>query len=182
MKMRIAVIVTVAVALVLGVGTGTTLALWRDTATVGASSARSATIAVQVNGSSTATLTGPTNLAPNVGATVTATLLNASPAGAKNLRMQLDLDAVTSSNAALDGNVEVAATTVATSGACTVATSGFAPVGPSYPITQLTTTSLAAQASRVLCLTVRLVSSPPASARGQSGTLTLTLHGRQVRP
>jgi hypothetical protein len=182
MRTRIIVIVTVATALLLGAGTGTTLALWRDTAGVGPASARSATIAVHVNGSSSATVAGPSNLAPNAGRTVTATLLNAAPAGAANLRMQFFLDAVTSSNPALTGNVEVAATTVATAGQCLPATSGFAPVGPAFASVALTSTGLAAQASRVLCLTVRLVSAPPVSARGQAGTLTLTVRGQQVRP
>ena len=182
MRTRIAVIVAVTVALVLGAGTGTTLALWRDTGSVAASSARSATIAVQLNGSSSATLTGPVDLAPNVGRTVTATLLAAAPAGARNLRMHLYLDAVTSTNAAFNGNVEVAATTVATAGACAPATSGFGPVGPAFPSTRLTTTTVGAQDTRVLCLTVRLVASPPPTARGQNGSLTLTVRGQQVRP
>jgi hypothetical protein len=179
---RVAAVTAVAAALVLGAGTGTTLALWRDSASVPATAARSATISVQVNGSTTAALTGPTNLAPGVGRTVTATLADAAPVGAKNLRMQLHLDAVTSSNPALTGALEVAATTVATVSACTAAAAGFGPVGPAFTSVPLTSTGLAAGATRVLCLTVRLVSAPPTSARGQSGTLTLTFRGQQVRP
>jgi hypothetical protein len=179
---RGAAVAAVAAAVVLGAGTGTSLALWHDAAVAPASAARSATISVQVNGSTSTALAGPTNLAPGVGRTVTATLANASPVGAKNLRMQLHLDAVTSSNPALNGALEVAATTVTTASACTPATTGFGPVGPAFASVPLTTTSLAAGSTRVLCLTVRLVAGPPASARGQSGTLTATFRGQQVRP
>lgn len=182
--MRTRHVLTIAVAgtLLMGAGSGTTLALWRDTATVATSSAQSAAIDVRVNGSTAAAITGPTGLAPGVGRTVTATLQNASPAGASNLRTQLFLDAVTSSQSTWTGVLEVSATTVASAGACTAATSGFKAVGPSYTSTQLTASALAPQQSTVLCLTVRLPGSAPSVTRGRSGSLTVTVRAQQVRP
>jgi hypothetical protein len=110
---------------------------------------------------------------------VTATVKNAS-AAAPNMRMQVYLDSVTSSQAAWTGDVEVAAATYPTT--CTAATTGFVSVGATSANVAVTTTALASSASANLCLTVRLKSSAALAAYGKTGTLTLTFRGQQVRP
>lgn len=170
--------VSVVALLLLGATTGTTLALWRDTATAASTTVTAGSVSLTVGGTQTATLTGPTGLQPGVGQVVSTTVRNASVA-APNMRMQVFLDTVTSSNANLTSNVEVAP--AVTSGSCAVATSGFKTVA-AWTSTQVTSTALTAQAGTTLCLTVRLISSPAATAYGQTGTLTLTFRGQQVRP
>jgi hypothetical protein len=182
MKTRNALGLIVAGTLVVGAGTGSTLALWHDSAVAAASTTTAGTISVTVNGSTTATIAGPTNLSPGVAKTTTATLTNAS-AVAPNMRMQMYIDKATVTGAGLDGAIEVAATAVATTGACTAATTGYQTIaGPGgINVGQVTTTALASQASTVLCLSVRLKSTAPAGARGKSGSIVLTLRGQQVR-
>jgi hypothetical protein len=179
MKTRSVLGVSVAGLLLMGATTGTTLALWRDTATAAGRTTTAGTIAVNVNGSTAATFTGPTALAPGVGKTVTATVSNAS-AAAPNMRMQVFLDSVTSTQAAWTGDVEVAAATYTTT--CAAATSGFVPVGATNANVAVTTTALASSGTANLCVTVRLKSSAALAAYGKNGTLTLTLRGQQVRP
>ena len=176
---RSALGVSVAGLLMLGATTGTTFALWHDSAQAAGRTTSSGTIAVNVNSSTTASIIGPTALAPGVGKTVTATVSNAS-AAAPNMRMQVFLDAVTSNQAAWTGNVEVAAT--AYTGTCTAATTGFVAVGATGAGAAVTTSALTSGGTANTCITIRLKSSAPVGAYGQSGSLTLTLRGQQVRP
>ncbi len=185
MSKTTSLLVTVSVIGTLVIGgalTGTTLALWRDQATIAAGSAQSGSIALSVNGTTTADLGAMDQLGPGEARTVSATLTNSTPVAAKNLRMQVHLDAVTSNNPALDSVLEVSAGAVTGAGSCTAAGTGFNPVGSSYPATQVTTTSLGPQASVTLCVTLRLPASAPSASQGQSGALTFTFRGEQVRP
>ncbi len=171
--------VSVVALLLLGATTGTTLALWHDSATAAGRTTTAGNISVTVNGSTAASLTGPTALAPGVAKTVSTTVTNAS-AVAPNLRMQVFLDSVTSSQSAWTSNVEVAAATY--TGTCTAASTGFVAVGATGAGAAVTTTALASGASANLCITVRMKSSATSAAYGKSGTLVLTLRGQQVRP
>jgi hypothetical protein len=183
MSKATSLLVTVSVigALVIGGAlTGTTLALWRDQAPLAAGQVQSGSIALSVNGTATASLGALNGLQPGVAQVVSANLTNSSPAAAKNLRMQVHLDSVSSSNPALDAVLEASVST--TTGSCVAAGAGFKPVGSGYSSTQLTSNSLAAQTSVTLCVTLRLPSSAPPAALGQSGTLTFTFRGEQVRP
>jgi hypothetical protein len=179
MRTRSALGVSVAGLLLLGATTGTTFALWRDTATAAGRTTTAGSIAVTVNGSTTASFAGPTALAPGATQTVTTTVRNAS-AVAPNMRMQVFLDAVSSSQASWTGDVEVAASTY--TGTCAAATAGFVPVGATAANAAVTSASLASGATANVCLTVRLKSSAALAAYGKTGTLTLTLRGQQVRP
>lgn len=178
MRTRSALGVSVAGLLMLGATTGTTFALWHDSAQAAGRTATAGTIAVNVNSSTAATFAGPSALAPGVGKAVTATVSNAS-AAAPNMRMQVFLDSVTSSQSAWTGDVEVAA--AAYTGSCAPATTGFVAVGATGANVGVTTTALASAATANVCLTVRLKSSAAAAAYGKNGTLTLTFRGQQVR-
>jgi hypothetical protein len=175
---RSALGVSVAGLLMLGATTGTTFALWHDSAQAAGVTATAGNISVTVNSSTAASIAGPTAVTTG-GQTVTTTVKNASVV-APNMRMQVLLDAVASSQTAWTGNVEVAAATY--TGTCTAATTGFVAVGASAAGAAVTTTSLASGATANLCITVRLKSSAPATAYGKNGTLTLTFRGQQVRP
>lgn len=190
MRVRTVVFIAAAGALVLGgAGTGTTLALWTKTATVPASSVSSGSISVTVNGSTSASIPGPTGLAAGTGPgnagvakSVSATLKNNSPSGAKNLRMTIYLDTVTANQTDLNTSLEVAASTVATTATCPSPAGTFKPVGTGYTNTLLTSTSTVPQASLKLCVDVRLEAGSAAAAINKSGTLTFTFRGQQVRP
>jgi len=179
MRTRSALGVSVAGLLMLGATTGTTFALWHDSAQAAGVTATAGNISVTVNNSTAASLTGPTGLTPGNAKTVTTTVKNAS-AAAPNLRMQVYLDSVTSSQPAWTGDVEVAAATYTTS--CTAATTGYVSVGASSANVAVTSTSLSSGGSANLCISVRLKSSAALAAYGKTGTLTLTFRGQQVRP
>ena len=189
MRVRTVVLIAAAGALVLGgAGTGTTLALWTKTVTVPASSVTSGAISVTVNGSTSASIAGPTGLARGVGPgnagvakSVSATLKNDSPSGAKNLRMAIYLDSVTASQTDLNTNLQVAASTVATTGTCPSPAGTFKTIGTGYTSTLLTGTNTQPQASLKLCVDVRVRSGAGAAADNKSGTLTFTFRGQQVR-
>ncbi len=188
MRVRTVVLIAAAGALVLGgAGTGTTLALWTKSATVPSSSVTAGAISVTVNGSTSASIAGPTGLAGAGAAagpaqSLSATLKNDSPSGAKNLRMAIYLDTVTASQTDLNSNLQVAAATVATGGTCpTPAGGSFKSIGAGYTSTLLTGTSTLPQASLKLCVDVRVKANPSGTFAGKSGTLTFTFRGQQVR-
>jgi hypothetical protein len=187
-RVRTVVLIAAAGALVLGgAGTGTTLALWTKSATVPSSSVTAGAISVTVNGSTSASIAGPTGLARGAGTaagtakSVSATLKNDSPSTAKNLRMTIYLDTVTANQADLNTNLEVAASTVTTSGTCPTPAGTFKPVGAGYTSTLLTGTSTLPQASLKLCVDVRVKGGSTAATASKSGTLTFTFRGQQVR-
>ena len=159
-----------------GAATGTTLALWQNQAATAATSVSSGTLTVSATG-----LGSLTGLEPGVSRVVSGTITDTSPSAAKNLRTTFHLDGVSTSNSAVAGHLKVSATTVPATGTCS-ATTAFKPVGPSYTSTALTATGVPTGTSLKLCLTVQLDPAAPASARGQSATLTLTLRSQQVRP
>ena len=188
MRVRTVVLLAAAGALVIGgAGTGTTLALWTKTATVPASTVTSGTISVTVNGSTSATIAGPTGLAVGAGSTagtaksISATLKNDSPATAKNLLMAIYLDTVTANQTDLNTNLQVAASTVATSASCPSPAGTFKTIGTAYTSTLLTGPSTVPQASLKLCVDVRVRGSATPGAANKSGTLTFTFRGLQVR-
>lgn len=177
-------LITVAVigTLILGGAlTGTTLAQWRGTASLNGGAVNSGTIGLTANGSTTASLGSlVSSLQPGVAQAVPLTLTNSAPVTSKNLRLALFLDTVTSSNAALNGALQVDARPY--TGTCTAATSGFKTIGAGYTTTSLTTSSLPPQAIHTICVTLRLPSPAPSGSQGQSGLLTFTFRGQQVRP
>lgn len=170
-----------------GAATGTTIAAWHDRATLPSAALGSATMALTVDGSTAVSLGAvpelPANDGPTPGAarTITTTLRNDSSPGAKNMLMQLHLDQVTASDAALAGVLELAATAVAPGEPCPTPAGAFAPVA-GHPGGPLTATPLAPGESRQLCLDLRVRGGTAPSALGGSGTLVLTLRGEQVRP
>ena len=139
-----------------------------------------------MNGSTTATLGPIGSLALNVGATagtaqaMTATLTNAAPTGAKNMRLLLHLDTVTSTNTNLTAGLEVAATTVATTATCPTPT-GYKPLS-AYTTTALGTTKVTPGGARKLCASVRVKGSATSAVARQTGSLVFTFRGAQVRP
>lgn len=170
-----------------GTAAGTTLALWHDQATLPATALGSATMALSVDGSTAMTLGTvpelPANDGPTPGAarTITTTLRNDSSPGAKNMLMQLHLDQVTASDAALAGVLELAATAVAPGEPCPTPAGAFIPVAEE-PGGPLTGTPLTPGESRKLCLDLRVRGGTAPSALGGSSSLVLTLRGEQVRP
>jgi hypothetical protein len=170
--------------LVGGAVTGTTFALWRDGAPTGASTVKGGAISLTVDGSTTVSWASPGELMLNSGSTPgtarsTSALLRNGSTG-KNLRMQMHLDAVTASAPVLTNGLEVAATTVAKTATCPSPAATFKALS-SYTTTALTATGVAPGVERKLCVDVRVKGGAPDVA-GQSGTLTFTLRGQQVRP
>src|SRR5690242_1418280 len=93
--------------LIAGAGTGATLATWHAQTQVVLGSVRSGSIALTVNGASSATLGALGAMKPGDSRTVTATLTNAAPAGAKNLRMGVYVDSASTGTSAIDAALHV---------------------------------------------------------------------------
>ncbi len=163
--------------LVMGAVTGGTHATWRDAASASTGTARSGVLAVGFPGPASGSWSAP--LVRGTAVAAATTVVNDSAANSKNLRVQLHLDAVTSSNAALDGVLQVNARRV--TGSCTAAGSGFKTVGAGYTPTAISTANLTSGQQVTLCLTLLLPASAPQSAGGQSATLTFTVRGQQTR-
>lgn len=183
MNHRFPLVATVVGALVIGgATTGTTLALWRDQAAP-SGSVESGNLVLHVDGDTTATFTGVGSLGLNNGATpgapqsFSATLKNAGTG--KNLRMQVYLDSFTTSSEFAAG-LEVAVSTVPTGDACpTPVTTDYKPLS-TWTATALTSSSMAAAATRKLCGSVR-VRGGATNIAGKSGPLTFNFRGQQVR-
>jgi alternate signal-mediated exported protein len=178
-------IAVVGALLVGGAATGTTLALWHDQASVAAGRLGSGAIALQVDGSTTATFTPLSGLAMNNGAspgsaqTFTATLKNSSTG--TNMRMQMHLDDVATSNGNLDTGLEIALSSTGQPADCAAATTGYDPLSATNSLV-ISTDGVANGGTRALCVSVRVRGNAPAGVASQAGTLTFDFRGEQVRP
>ena len=168
--------------LVGGAVTGTTLALWQDTVSVNRGTVSTSGFGLTVDNSAAANLGTLPTLQPGESAAVEVDVKNTGTNKAQNLKVDYYLDTLTSSNTALNGVMDAAASIKVGAGACVVATTGFKPVGPSYTATKLTTTTVEGGRTEKMCLTVRLPASAPAGSWNQAANLTFTFSGRQVRP
>ena len=188
MKSRIPLIAAVVgVLLVGGATTGSTLAVWRDQTQLAGTSVTSGSMALTVNGETSATFSEITGLAMNGGSTAgepqafTATLL-AGGAG-KNLRIRVHLDDVTTSSAELDNGLEISLARAASSAGCpAAAVAAYQPLSSMNNL-ELTDPSAAAVVpgtARVLCVAIRVKAGAPATTGGKSGLLTFNFRGEQV--
>jgi hypothetical protein len=186
MSLRTPLVAAVVGALLVGgAATGTTLALWHDSAAIGAGSLDSGTIGLTLNGATTVTFaalpTLPLNSVDTAGApqSFSAAINNGSTG--KNMRMQVLLDNVVASSSALQDNLELAVTTVASGGTCPATGQVYKSLN-AYPVTTLTTTPLMPGVGAKLCVDVRVKANAVTNdIQGESGVLTFSLRGQQVR-
>ncbi|MGN6131054.1 MAG: hypothetical protein ACTHOK_12010 [Nocardioidaceae bacterium] len=177
-----------------GAATGTTLALWRDQAPL-AGQLRAGTMSLTIDGKSTSVqlgavsgLTlGKTSTTPGTPVAMsTAPLMKfEAPVEARNLRLQVHLDAVAPSqtSSVLDQDLEVGATAVPAVDACPDPTTlTYQAIGPGYNSALLTAWKLAPLDTAKLCIAARLKAGASDSTLGLAQTLTFTIRGQQARP
>jgi hypothetical protein len=161
------------VLLIAGAGTGATLATWHARTRLALGSVRSGSIALTVNGVTTANLGTLGAMKPGESQTLSATLTNASPAGAKNLRMGVYVDSASTGTSAVDAALHVVD---AGTDACSTTGQGVALNGyKGEPLVQ----SLAPQQSVTFCLSLLLPGNaavPPAGLPATS--LQLAFRGK----
>jgi alternate signal-mediated exported protein len=168
-----------------GATTGTTLALWVDRTAVSEGQLRSGSIALVVNGSTSATFADISDLAlstgssPGAARSFTATLSNAGTG--KNMRMNIQLDDVTTTSDALNTGLEIAVQGAADTTDCpTPATSGYEDLSATNAHL-LTPVSIAPGGTWVMCVSVRSKGGTGTGLQNRSGQLTFAFRGAQVR-